>query len=102
MANQPSGVVFDFGNVLYEVDYPAMAKRLAGERADALLRRFAGSPLQVAYECGRLGLAELLEGLAEQGFRFDRDRFLDAYLSIFSPVALDWHSRPRFFHSWRC
>jgi FMN phosphatase YigB (HAD superfamily) len=80
------GIVFDFGNVLYDVDYPAMAARLAGERADEFLRRFVGGALQVAYETGRIGLDELLAGFAREGFPFGRDRFLAEYLSVFSPV----------------
>lgn len=79
-------IVFDFGNVLYAVDYRAMARRLAGDRAEEFLRRFAGSPLQIAYETGRLGLEDLLAGMAREGFPLDRDRFLTAYLSVFSPV----------------
>jgi len=81
-----TGVVFDFGNVLYRVDYPAMARELAGERAEALLSAFVGSPLQVAYETGRADLADVLRALAGLDFPVTRERFLDAYLGIFSPV----------------
>lgn len=80
------GVVFDFGNVLYRVDYPAMAARLAGARGPELLRSFVGSPLQVAWETGATDLDGVLRGLADQGFRFDREAFLAAYLEVFSPI----------------
>lgn len=80
------GVVFDFGNVLYHVDYPAMARQLAGARAEALLARFVGSTLQLAYETGRADLGAVLAGLEAAGFPVGRDAFLDAYLSIFRPV----------------
>jgi len=79
-------VVFDFGNVLYAVDYPAMARRLTGERGAALLAAFVGSPVQLAYETGRAGLADVLRELARQGFPLTRDRFLEAYVDIFTPV----------------
>ncbi len=82
----PAGVIFDFGNVLYAVDYPAMARELAGERGSALLEAFVGSPIQLAYETGRAGLAEVLQELARLGFPCSRSRFLDAYLGIFTPV----------------
>lgn len=87
MARVFAGVVFDFGNVLYSVDYPAMARRLAADRAEEFYRGFVGSDLQVAYETGRVGLEEVLDGLAVQGFPTDEARFLDAYLSVFSPVG---------------
>lgn len=80
------GVVFDFGNVLYRVDYAAMAKAMAGDRAQALLEAFVGSPLQVAYETGRACLDDVLHDMRRLGFPADRNRFLDAYLSVFSPV----------------
>ncbi|MBI5442172.1 MAG: hypothetical protein HY900_13295, partial [Deltaproteobacteria bacterium] len=81
------GVVFDFGNVLYHVDYAAMARRLAGDRAGELLERFVGSPLQLAYETGRTDLGGVLRGLEQAGFPCSREAFLAAYLDIFSPVA---------------
>lgn len=81
-----TGVVFDFGNVLYAVDYPAMARDLAGEREGELLRAFVGSPIQIAYESGDADLAEVLRELRRQGFPCSRARFLDAYLGIFAPV----------------
>jgi FMN phosphatase YigB (HAD superfamily) len=86
VALSPRGVVFDFGNVLYHVDYPAMARRLAGDRAGELLGRFVGSPLQIAYETGRADLGGVLWGLAAAGFPCGREAFVDAYLSIFRPV----------------
>lgn len=81
-----TGVVFDFGNVLYKVDYPAMARKLAGEKGRVLLEGFVGSPVQRAYETGRAGLDDVLEELRRLGFSVGRDRFLEAYLSIFSPI----------------
>lgn len=86
MSVELKGVVFDFGNVLYDVDYPGMARRLAGERGGEFLRRFVGSPLQVAYESGRMGLDDLLTALAAEGFPFEREAFLSSYLAVFSPV----------------
>lgn len=79
------GVVFDFGNVLYAVDYPAMARQLAGERAAELLEVFVGSPIQIAYETGRAELEDVLAQLALSGFSCRRSRFLEAYLGIFQP-----------------
>ncbi len=81
-----TGVVFDFGNVLYEVDYGAMARRLAGDRADAWLAGVARTGVHDAYESGRAGLEDVLRALAEAGFAVSRERFLDAYLGIFRPV----------------
>lgn len=81
-----TGVVFDFGNVLYRVDYPAMTRALAGERAGALEAAFVGSAVQVAYETGRATLDDVLRELARQGFPVTRGRFLEAYLAIFTPV----------------
>ena len=86
MAEEPKGVVFDFGNVLYRVDYPAMARDLAGERASSFLAAFVASPLQVAYESGAIGLPEVLRHLHDKGFAMSRRRFLEAYLAVFSPV----------------
>lgn len=86
MSSSLRGVVFDFGNVLYRVDYPGMAAHLAGERAPALAEAFVGSRAQIDHETGRIGLGGVLEALAARGFAFERDRFLEAYLSIFSPV----------------
>lgn len=80
------GVVFDFGNVLYHVDYPAMARRIAGSRAQELGDRFVGSPLQLDYETGRANLDAVLRGLVTAGFPVSREAFLDAYLGIFRPV----------------
>jgi FMN phosphatase YigB (HAD superfamily) len=80
------GVVFDFGNVLYAVDYPAMARQLAGERGAQFLEAFVGSPIQIAYETGRAGLEEVLAAFARRGFPCSRERFLEAYLGIFEPV----------------
>lgn len=80
------GVVFDFGNVLYAVDYPAMARQLAADRDAQFLAAFVGSPVQVAYECGRAGLEDVLAELARRGFPCPRSRFLEAYLGIFQPV----------------
>ncbi|MBI5446454.1 MAG: HAD-IA family hydrolase [Deltaproteobacteria bacterium] len=80
------GVVFDFGNVLYSVDYARMARRLAGERAEELLASFVGSPLQIAYETGRADLATVLRELERAGFPAREDEFLEAYLGIFDPV----------------
>jgi FMN phosphatase YigB (HAD superfamily) len=81
-----TGVVFDFGNVLYSVDYGRMARRLAGERGEELLAAFVGSPLQIAYETGRADLAEVLRGLGRAGFGVGEEEFLEAYLGIFDPV----------------
>ncbi len=80
------GVVFDFGNVIYRFDYRIMARALAGERAPELWRGFVGTPLQHAYETGACTLEEVLSGLAKLGFPVGRERFLEAYLSIFSPL----------------
>jgi FMN phosphatase YigB (HAD superfamily) len=80
------GIVFDFGNVLYSVNYSSMARELAGDRAADFLRAFEGSPCQVGYETGRLELEDVLEELGRKGFRLGRSRFLEAYLSIFAPV----------------
>lgn len=85
-AAEPRGIVFDFGNVLYRVDYPAMARTLAGERGPDLLEAFVGSPCQRAYESGRADLEDVLAHLGRLGFPADRDRFLAAYLAIFTPV----------------
>ena len=82
----PKGVVLDFGNVLYHVNYPAMARTLAGDRAEAFLARFTGSVLLTGYEAGRLGLEDVLAGLESSGYPMTRERFLEGYLSIFSPV----------------
>ncbi len=81
-----TGVVFDFGNVLYRVDYGAMARALGGERAPDLTRAFVGSPVQLAYETGAADLADVLRALARAGFPVTRARFLEAYLAIFTPV----------------
>lgn len=81
-----NGVIFDFGNVLYAVDYPRMARTLFGERADSFLGCFVGSALQLAYETGRAGLSEVLRGLRRAGFPVSRNTFLEAYLSIFDPI----------------
>lgn len=81
-----TGVVFDFGNVLYRVDYAAMARALAGERAQELLGGFVGSPVQVAYETGDASLGDVLRALGRAGFPVGRERFLEAYLGIFTPV----------------
>lgn len=81
-----TGVVFDFGNVLYHFDYQHMARQLAGEAGPRLLAEFVGSPLQIAYESGRTGLDDVLAGFARQGFRISRERFLEAFLAVFDPV----------------
>ncbi len=81
-----NGLVFDFGNVLYRVDYEAMARALAGQRSAAFLARFVGSPEQVAYETGRATLDEVITALGEAGFPVTRGHFLDAYLDIFEPI----------------
>ncbi len=86
MVRNPKGIVFDFGNVLYRVDYEAMARRLAGERASSFLAAFVGAPVQIAYETGRLELPEVLRRLRDVGFPTPRRRFLDAYLAVFSPI----------------
>jgi len=86
VARNPKGVIFDFGNVLYRVDYEAMAQRLAGERASSFLAAFVGAPVQIAYETGRLELPEVLRQLRDVGFPTSRRRFLDAYLAVFSPI----------------
>ena len=86
MESTVTGVVFDFGNVLYRVDYGSMAQRLADERAQELLAGFVGSSIQVAYETGRAGLDDVLRALSGMGFPLGRDRFLEAYLAIFTPV----------------
>ena len=80
------GIIFDFGNVLYRVDYRAMALRLASDRPEELLGEFVGDELQIDYESGRIGLDEVLKGLTARGFGFRRSRFLEAYLSVFTPV----------------
>jgi len=80
------GVVFDFGNVLYRVDYEAMARAVAGPRSSDFCTRFVGSPLQIAYETGRASLDEVVTALDRAGFPVDRNRFLDAYLGVFDPV----------------
>lgn len=85
--NAPRGIVFDFGNVLYHVDFPGMARTLAGDRAGEFLARFSDSPLLTLYETGRCGLDDVLSHLAAEGYPLGRERFLDAYLSLFSPVA---------------
>ncbi|MDW7712357.1 MAG: HAD-IA family hydrolase [Deferrisomatales bacterium] len=79
-------MVFDFGNVLYSVDYPAMARALAGDRGPQLLEAFVGSTAQVAYETGRAGLEDVLGELARLGFPCSRGRFLEAYLGVFAPI----------------
>ncbi len=86
MARIPKGIVFDFGNVLYRVEYEAMARRLAGERASSFLAALVGAPVQIAYETGLIGLPEVLRRLRDGGFAISRRRFLDAYLAVFSPV----------------
>jgi HAD superfamily hydrolase (TIGR01509 family) len=82
-----TGVVFDFGNVLYHFDYRRMARELAGEAGFHLLDGFIGSPLQIAYESGRADLDDVLAGFARMGFPVSRQRFLEAFLSVFDPVA---------------
>lgn len=86
MNPRPQGVVFDFGNVLYRVDYPAMARELAGDRASEFLSSFVGSRLQVEHESGLIGLPDVLRGLRAAGFPVPRRRFLDAYLAVFTPI----------------
>ncbi len=81
-----TGVVFDFGNVLYTVDYPRMARTLFDDRAEEFLGRFVKSPVQVAYETGKVELRELLRAFGRAGFPIARGPFLEAYLSIFDPV----------------
>jgi putative hydrolase of the HAD superfamily len=81
-----TGVVFDFGNVIYSVDYEGMARTIAGERSACFLARFVGSPVQIAYETGRATLDEVLRALAREGYPVSRDRFLGAYLEVFAPV----------------
>ena len=81
-----TGVVFDFGNVLYHFDYRRMARELAGEAGSALLDEFVGSPLQIAYESGRADLDDVLAGFARGGFPISRARFLEAFLAVFDPV----------------
>lgn len=81
-----TGVVFDFGNVLYAVDYPAMARELAGDRGRDLLAAFVGSPVQLAYETGAAELSDVVREVNRLGFPCSRSRFLDAYLGIFTPA----------------
>lgn len=81
-----NGIVFDFGNVLYRVDYGAMARAIAGPRSAVFLTRFVGSPVQVAYETGEATLNEVLSELAREGLPVRKDQFLEAYLGIFEPV----------------
>ena len=82
-----TGVVFDFGNVLYRVDYESMARELAGERWSEFVATFVGSPWQTAYETGRADLEAVLRAVARHGFSTTRERFLEAYLGVFTPVA---------------
>ena len=81
-----TGVVFDFGNVLYHFDYPRMARELAGDDGPGLLEKFVGSPLQIAYESGRADLDDVLTGFKRMGFPISRQRFLEAFLGVFDPV----------------
>lgn len=82
-----TGVVFDFGNVLYRVDYPGMAEALVGqERAPDFLSGFVDTPLQTRYETGAATLDDVLGALRLRGFGVARERFLEAYLAVFSPV----------------
>lgn len=81
-----TGVVFDFGNVLYDVDYAKMATRLAGRDGPALLRGFQGSAMQMAYESGRAGLEDLLQELSRLGYPVAEAQFLEAFLDVFTPV----------------
>jgi len=81
-----TGVVFDFGNVLYHFDYRRMARELAGEAGFPLLDGFVGSPLQIAYETGRANLEDVLAGFSKMGFPVSRERFLEAFLAVFDPV----------------
>ncbi len=81
-----TGVVFDFGNVLYHFDYERMAQELAGDAGSRLLEEFVGSPLQIAYESGRAHLDDVLAGFTRMGFPISRQRFLEAFLGVFDPV----------------
>ena len=81
-----TGVVFDFGNVLYHFDYRRMARALAAAAGSRLLDEFVGSPLQLAYETGRADLDDVLAEFARKGFRISRERFLEAFLDVFDPV----------------
>lgn len=83
---QVRGVLFDFGNVLYSVDYRKMARRLAGDRAEELFQAFVGAPIQVAYETGAATLDDVLQALGARGFPSRREPFLEAYLEIFDPI----------------
>ena len=79
-------MVFDFGNVLYEVNYTVLARAVAFERASEFLGAFVGSPIQAAYETGRATLDGVLNELRRKGFPVTRERFLEGYLAVFSPV----------------
>jgi FMN phosphatase YigB (HAD superfamily) len=81
-----TGAVFDFGNVLYQVDYPSMGRALAGDRGEELLAAFEEGNLRIDYESGRASLDDVLREMGHSGFSIPRRRFLEAYLSIFSPV----------------
>jgi FMN phosphatase YigB (HAD superfamily) len=79
-------VVFDFGNVLYEVDYTVLARAVAFERAGEFLGLFVGFPIQMAYETGGIPLNGVLEALKRRGFPVSRERFREGYLAVFCPV----------------
>lgn len=83
-------VLFDFGNVIAEVDHARIAAALApvcGLAPEELAARVQASGLLPAYECGRIDSAAYLAGISGLcGHAFEESLFLRAFLDIFTPI----------------